>query len=138
MNFAFGMKMHETRIRVRYAETDRMDFVYYGAYANYFEVARVEFLRELGFTYKAMEDQGILLPVSEYAVRYLKPARYDDLILVRTMIPEVPSVRIKFDYEVFNDSGVRLTEARTTLVFVDRQSGRPRKAPDELVQRFLS
>lgn len=129
---------HETRIRVRYAETDRMDFVYYGAYATYFEVARVEFLRKLGFTYRSMEDQGILLPVSEYSVRYLKPARYDDLLLIRTTIPEVPGVRIKFLYEVFNEAGQLLTQADTTLVFVDRDSSRPRKAPEELVRGFSS
>ena len=127
----------ETRIRVRYAETDRMDFVYYGAYATYFEVARVEFLRELGFTYKVMEDQGVLLPVSDYAVRYLKPARYDDLLLIRTTIPETPGVRIRFKYEVFNQAGIQLTEAETTLVFVDKESGRPRKAPEELMRCFV-
>lgn len=132
------MITHETRIRVRYAETDRMDFVYYGVYATYFEVARVEFLRELGFNYKRLEDQGILLPVSEYSVRYLKPARYDDHLLVRTIIPEIPGVRIRFHYEVFNEAGQKLTEAETTLVFVDRESGRPRKAPDELQLVFQS
>ncbi|MFM1745202.1 MAG: hypothetical protein RLZZ630_1139 [Bacteroidota bacterium] len=132
------MISHETKIRVRYSETDRMDFVYYGAYASYFEVARVEFLRDLGFTYKLMEDKGILLPVSDYAIRYHKPARYDDLLLIRTSIPEPPGVRIRFKYEVFNESGQLLTEAETTLVFVDKVSGRPRKAPGDFLRSFSS
>src|SRR5687768_177878 len=95
----------EIKIRVRYGETDRMGFVYYGNYAVYFEVARVEMLREMGITYKEMEDSGIALPVLDYSIKYLKPAFYDEVLLVKTSISERPGIRIKFNYETFNPSG---------------------------------
>ena len=84
----------ETKIRVRYAETDRMGYVYYGNYATYFEVARVESLRTMGMTYKEMEDQGIILPVLEYYIKFIKPAFYDDLLTIKTTIPTLPTARI--------------------------------------------
>lgn len=126
----------ETTIRVRYGETDKMSYVYYGNYASYFEVARVEALRTLGMSYRSMEEDGILLPVLEYKVKYFKPALYDDLLKVRTIIPCMPSVRIVFEYEIFNEAGIKLTEAETTLVFIDQESGRPRKAPELLLDKL--
>lgn len=126
----------ETTIRVRYGETDKMSYVYYGNYASYFEVARVEALRSLGMSYRSMEEDGILLPVLEYKVKYFKPALYDDLLKVRTIIPCMPSVRIVFEYEIFNEAGIKLTEAETTLVFIDQESGRPRKAPELLLDKL--
>jgi len=126
----------ETTIRVRYGETDKMSYVYYGNYASYFEVARVEALRTLGMSYRSMEEDGILLPVLEYKVKYFKPALYDDLLKVRTIIPCMPSVRIFFEYEIFNEAGIKLTEAETTLVFIDQESGRPRKAPELLLDKL--
>lgn len=128
----------ETTIRVRYGETDKMSYVYYGNYASYFEVARVEALRTLGMSYRSMEEDGILLPVLEYKVKYFKPALYDDLLKVRTIIPCMPSVRIVFEYEIFNEAGIKLTEAETTLVFIDQESGRPRKAPELLLDKLNS
>lgn len=126
----------ETTIRVRYGETDKMSYVYYGNYASYFEVARVEALRTLGMSYRSMEEDGILLPVLDYKVKYFKPALYDDLLKVRTIIPCMPSVRIVFEYEIFNEAGIKLTEAETTLVFIDQESGRPRKAPELLLDKL--
>jgi acyl-CoA thioester hydrolase len=126
----------ETTIRVRYGETDKMSYVYYGNYASYFEVARVEALRTLGMSYRSMEEDGILLPVLKYKVKYFKPALYDDLLKVRTIIPCMPSVRIFFEYEIFNEAGIKLTEAETTLVFIDQESGRPRKAPELLLDKL--
>lgn len=126
----------ETTIRVRYGETDKMSYVYYGNYASYFEVARVEALRSLGMSYRRMEEEGILLPVLEYKVKYFKPALYDDLLRVRTVIPVMPSVRIQFQYEIFNEEGLKLTEAETTLVFIDRHLGKPRRAPELLRQKL--
>lgn len=128
------MFITETKIRVRYAETDKMGFVYYGHYASYFEVARVEALRELGFSYRAMEDSGILLPVVDYSIRYRKPAFYDDVLTIRTRIPELPGARILFRYDTLNEAEVVLNEAETTLVFVNRDSFRPRQAPADLLE----
>ncbi|MBK6541295.1 MAG: acyl-CoA thioesterase [Flavobacteriales bacterium] len=127
---------HETRIRVRYGETDRMGFVYYGDYAEYFEVGRVEALRALGFSYRALEDEGVFLPVREMHVRYHAPAHYDDLLNVRTTIPAKPGARITFRNEVFSEKGELLTEATITLVFVDRATGRPCRPPEHLVRAF--
>jgi acyl-CoA thioester hydrolase len=128
------MFMHETELRVRYGETDRMGYVYYGDYAEYFEVGRVEALRSLGFPYRQLEDEGILLPVRDMQVRYHRPARYDDRITVRTMIEELPVAGIRFRYTLHGEDDALLTEASTTLVFVDAHTMRPRRAPEALVE----
>lgn len=127
------MYTHDTSFRVRYGETDQMGYVYYGDYAEYFEVGRVEALRSLGFPYRRLEEEGVMLPVHELHVRYHKPARYDDLITVRTLIDALPSVRINFRYELRNEADELLTEASTTLVFVDSNSMRPCRAPQHLI-----
>ena len=121
-------------IRVRYAETDQMGYVYYGNYAQYFEVARVEMLRELGFSYKLLEAQGVMLPVVHYEIKYFKPAFYDDLLEIKTTIPTLPAARLQFNYETFNAQGVLLNEASTTLVFINRETGRPCRAPAEMLK----
>ncbi len=122
-----------TTIRVRYAETDQMGYVYYGNYAQYFEVARVEMLRELGFSYHSLEQNGILLPVLDFRIRYKQPALYDDVLVIKTAIPEIPSTRIIFNYATFNEAGAQLNEASTTLVFVNKESGRPTRIPEDLL-----
>lgn len=126
----------EHRIRVRYSETDKMGFVYYGHYAAYFEVARVEALRQLGIRYADLEDQGIILPVVDYKVRYHKPALYDEEIRIVTQVKKLPAASICFDYEVFNENNDLLTSATTVLVFVDAASQRPRRAPAEVLDRL--
>lgn len=123
------MYISETKVRVRYAETDRMGYVYYGNYATYYEVGRVEALRQLGLSYKEMEDSGIMLPVLEFSIKYFKPAFYDEELTIKTIIPEVPQVRIKFLYECFNSKNILLNKGETTLVFVNTSSGRPSSAP---------
>jgi acyl-CoA thioester hydrolase len=128
------MVQSEIQIRVRYSETDRMGYVYYGNYAAYLEVARVEALRSLGITYKDLEDQGVLLPVSEYQIRYLKPAYYDEVLIIKTVIPGTSGVRLLFNYEVLNASGDLLAVASTTLVFVTAATGKPCAPPEEVVQ----
>lgn len=127
------MFSYQTTIRVRYAETDKMGYVYYGAYAQYFEVGRVEALRSLGMSYRRMEEEGVMLPVHDLKVTYHKPAFYDDLLTVRTSIIALPSVRIQFAYEVRNEAGELLTEAVTTLVFIDRRTNKPCRASGELL-----
>ena len=99
------MYVSEIKLRVRYSETDRMGYCYYGNYATYFEVARVECLRSLGITYKSLEDEGILLPVVDFKIRYIKPAFYDDELKIKTYIRELPTAKIKFDYEIFKQLG---------------------------------
>ena len=126
--------VHITKIRVRYAETDRMQRVYHGACVTYLEVARVEFLRSLGFNYKAMEENGVMLPVTEVDLSYKRPVAYDELISVETSVDEQPTARIRFTYRILNERGEVVVEAGTTLVFVDAASGRPMRAPAELVK----
>src|SRR6185503_5026559 len=99
------MFISEVKIRVRYGETDRMGYAYYGNYAEYFEVARVESLRELGMNYKDLEDSGIILPVYTFNVKYMKPAFYDDLLTIKCFIKELPKTRLLFHYETYNEKG---------------------------------
>ncbi len=127
------MFLTKISLRVRYAETDRMGYVYYGNYAIYFEVARVEALRELGITYKSLEDEGVLLPVADYSIKFIKPAYYDDELVVETKITALPSARIEFEYET-KRAGELLNTARTTLVFVDKQTGRPMRCPNDVLE----
>jgi acyl-CoA thioester hydrolase len=119
------MFQSETKIRVRYAETDQMGYVYYGNYAMYFEVARVEALREAGFSYKQMEDDGIIMPVLDLHTQFLKPGKYDELLTIKTTIPEMPGVRIKFEYEVYNESVELITKGWTTLTFLKKENHKP-------------
>lgn len=127
----------EIQLRVRYSETDRMGFVYYGNYAQYFEVARVESLRQLGFSYKEMEDSGIVLPVLEYHIKYIKPAFYDDLLTVVTTIIKPPSTRLFFEYETFNQKNDLLNKAFTTLVFLNKLTMKPCVAPEYFIAGLI-
>jgi len=128
----------EINIRVRYGETDRMGYVYYGNYAEYFEVARVEAMRELGLTYKELEDNGILLPVYTYNITFLKPAYYDDILVVKTKISKIPQAKIEFEYETYNNDKVLVNTANTVLVFLDKETNRPVKAPDFFLDSLKS
>ena len=126
--------IHTTHsIRVRYGETDPMKYVYYGNYAEYFEVARVELFRELGIPYDEIENQGIWLPVSEFSIKYLKPALYDEILEIHTYIKKIPGVRIEFEYEIYNSSKLKITEAKTTLFFLDSKTNKIIKCPDFLM-----
>lgn len=127
------MIKNEIQIRVRYAETDQMGYVYYGNYATYFEVARVELLRSVGFTYKKLEEDGILLPVLDFSIKYFKPAFYDDLLVIKASISEKPTARIKFQYETFNTDGILLNKAESTLVFINRKTNKPMGIPDVML-----
>jgi acyl-CoA thioester hydrolase len=123
----------ETKIRVRYAETDQMNVVYYGNYAQYFEVARAEAIRELGLTYKEMEEMGIIMPVVEMHTKYLRSARYDDLITIKTELRELPADhRIEFHHEVYNEEGKLLTIGRVVLYFLDAKTFARSKMPEML------
>ncbi|MCZ2083343.1 MAG: acyl-CoA thioesterase [Flavobacteriales bacterium] len=126
--------IHTTHtIRVRYAETDPMKYVYYGNYATYFEVGRVELFRELGMPYEEIERLGIWLPVSQFSIKYLKPALYDQNLEIHTFIKKIPGVRIEFEYEIYNDSKEKITEAKTTLFFLDSKKNKIVKCPNFLM-----
>ena len=131
-----NLKMiHTTHsLRVRYGETDPMKYVYYGNYAEYLEVARVELFRELGIPYNEIENQGIWLPVSEFSIKYLKPGLYDEILEIHTYIKKLPGVRIEFEYEIYNSSNEKITEAKTTLFFLDAKKNKVVKCPDFLMQ----
>jgi acyl-CoA thioester hydrolase len=128
------MNFHEFKVRVRYAETDQMGVVYHGNYAQYFEMGRVEWLRNLGLSYSFMEKNGIMLPVVSLTINYKKPARYDDLLTVRTIFKKQVSVKIEFDYEIYSEAGELLTTGNSVLVFVDMKTGRPVLPPDYVLE----
>ncbi|MPS72999.1 MAG: acyl-CoA thioesterase [Chryseobacterium sp.] len=126
--------IHTTNyIRVRYGETDPMKYVYYGNYAEYFEVARVELFRTLGMSYDKIEKRGIFLPVSEYKIKYLKPGLYDQLLEIHTYVKKIPGVKIEFDYEIYNEDKIKITEASTTLFFLDAETNKIVRCPDFLL-----
>lgn len=121
-------------LRVRYAETDPMKYVYYGNYATYFELGRVELFRSIGISYDEIEKQGIWLPVSDYKIKYLKPALYDQKLEIHTFMRKIPGVRIEFEYEIYNEDGIKITEASTTLFFLNSETQKVIKCPDFLMK----
>lgn len=131
------MYEHNTQIRVRYAETDRMDVVYYGNYPQYFEVGRVESLRSLGISYKDIEDMGIILPVVEMQIKYLRPAKYDDLLTIKTIIKELPiDHKITFYQEVYNEAGKLLTMGTVKLYFMDQTLQNKASMPPMMLEKL--
>ena len=126
------MYQSETTVRVRYGEPDQMGYVYYGIYAMYYEVARVESLRQLGLTYKEIEAMGIIMPVLETRSKFIAPGRYDELLRIVTTIREKPGVRIRFEYEIFNEQNKLIHQGESTLAFVDQTTNRPRRPPQEM------
>ncbi len=132
------MYEHITTVRVRYAETDQMDIVYYGNYAQYFEVGRAECIRELGFTYKKMEEMGVRMPVVAMEVRFLRPAHYDDLITIKTILKELPAEhQIEFHHEVYNEEKKLLTTGKVVLFFIDSNTGKRIGLPNELKKKLI-
>jgi acyl-CoA thioester hydrolase len=126
-----------TQVRVRYAEADPMNVVYYGNYAQYFEVGRVESLRNLGISYKGIEDMGIMLPVVELNIKYLRPAKYDDLLTIKSQIKELPTEhKIVFDQEIYNEEGKLLTIGKVKLYFMDSQLGKRVRMPDIMLEKL--
>lgn len=128
------MLAFEIQYRVCYADTDKMGFMYYGNYARLYEIARVEMLRSLGVSYKALEDAGIGLPVYENYSKYHQPAKYDDLLTIKCQIKQMPSVRITFDYSIFNESVDLIHEGKTTLVFMNMKLQKVIKVPSEILK----
>ena len=130
------MYISETQIRVRYAETDQMGYVYYGNYPAYYEVARTEALRQLGTSYHILEEKGVMMPVIDLSIKYLKPAKYDDLLTIKTVVKEIPKMRMHFFYEVYNSNNILLNKGETTLVFISMKKNRPIACPEWLSKIF--
>jgi acyl-CoA thioester hydrolase len=126
-----------TQVRVRYAETDQMNVVYHGNYAQYFEVARAEAIRQLGFTYKNMETLGTYMPITELHCKYLRPAHYDDLLTVKMILKEMPAGhKITFDHEVYNEAGSLLTIGKVVLYFISAATREKVAMPQELALKL--
>jgi acyl-CoA thioester hydrolase len=127
-----SMVIGEIQIRVRYAETDRMGLLHHANYLVYFEQARTELLRSFGHTYRDLEDQGFLLVITKVEMHYRRPAKYDDLLTIRTTVARTTAVRIDHRYEVLRD-GLLIADGTSTLACIDRD-GRPQALPEFLRQ----
>ena len=127
---------HSTKVRVRYGETDQMGYMYYGNYAEFYEVGRVEMLRSLELTYSGMEKSGIMMPVLELHCKYLKPALYDEEITIRVIMNKMPGVRIHFHYELFNEKNELINLGETLLVFVNMKTNRPCLPSQEFLDKL--
>ena len=123
----------DIKLRVRYSDTDQMGYVYYGRYASYYEIARVELFRNLGFSYKKLEEEGIGMPVIDMETKYLLPIKYDEEITIRTRIEKLPSSRIIFHYEILNQNNDLANTAKTTLTFINLLNKKPVRTPKELL-----
>jgi acyl-CoA thioester hydrolase len=127
----------KTQIRVRYAETDQMGVVYHGNYAQYFETARSESIRNLGFTYKDMEAMGVMMPVVELHTKFLRPAKYDELLTVKVILKDLPiHHRIEFHHEVYNEKNELLTVGRIVLYFMDIKTMKKTSMPEQLMKKI--
>jgi len=127
------MNGHEVQVRVRYGETDQMRVVYHGSYVPYFEIGRVEWLRNKGVSYKSLEESGIALPIVSMHLNYKKPARYDDMLTINTKLKKYSGVKIEFDCEIRNENEELLTTAHFILVFVDTKNGKPIVPPNYIL-----
>jgi acyl-CoA thioester hydrolase len=123
------MLSSEIKIRVRYGEVDRMGYLHHGNYPLYFEEGRTELIRAIGLTYREIEDKGILLPVRDMSIKYFLPAKYDDLLTIKTILKNKPMVKLEFDYSVINEKGELLCEAHTTLAIVSAVNRKPARIP---------
>jgi len=130
------MKYHETKIRVRYGETDQMGIVYHGNYAQYLEIGRIEWLRNLGISYKKMEEQGIMLPVISLSLNYKKSAHYDDVIYIKTQLSKMPTATIEFDFEILNENREIITFAKVILAFLNKETNRPTRCPKYILDKL--
>lgn len=135
------MYQHQTTVRVRYGETDKMGYVYHGNYAQYFEIGREEAMRDLGSDYASLEKDGILMPVISLWTKFFLPAHYDEVLTIITTIREMPNIRMKFDYELLNEKGLKVSAGQTTLVFVDEHTRKPVRPPKwfvDLLQPYFT
>ena len=130
------MKKFSTNIRVRYGETDQMGVVYHGNYASYFEIARTEWLRNLGVTYKELENKGIMLPVISLFFNFIKSAKYDDVLTITVILKKKPLVKIEFDYEIYNQKKEKISVGNSVLAFMDMKTNKPLRCPDYILEKL--
>ncbi|WBL21690.1 acyl-CoA thioesterase [Zunongwangia sp. HRR-M8] len=130
------MTEHVSILKVRYAETDQMGVVHHGNYAQYLEIARIEWLEKIGISYKSMEKNGIMLPVYEMNFKFIKSAFFDDNLKIHTSLRKTPDVRIIFDYKIYNQEDELLTTASTILVFMDAKTKRPIRCPEYVLEKL--
>jgi acyl-CoA thioester hydrolase len=131
------MFKHATHLRVRYGETDKMGYLYYGNYAEYYEVGRVEAIRALGLSYKEMEEKdGIWLPVVHLEMRFVRPIYYDELITVQSIIKKMPDNHLTFHVEIFNEQGKLANGGRVRLCFFDAKTKEVVPAPQNLIEKL--
>ena len=130
------MFVYEHPIRVRYGDTDKMGYVYYGNYAYYYEQARAEAIRAGGISYKEIEDSGTMMPITRMNIKYIAPAYYDELLTVKTIIPHMPGRVIVFKYEVYNQNKMLINEGETHLIFIDVNTKKIKTAPQILIEKL--
>lgn len=128
------MLVNETQVRVYYEDTDKMGVVYYGVYARYYEIGRTEMIRQLGITYKEIEESNILLPARSLNVNYLKSAYYDDLLTVRTIVDTLPGVKFQIKTEIYNQDGELINRGEVVLVFFDANTNKPCRIPKHFLE----
>jgi acyl-CoA thioester hydrolase len=130
------LKNFSTNVRVRYGETDQMGVVYHGNYASYFEIARTEWLRNLGVTYKELENKGIMLPVISLFFNFIKSAKYDDVLTIIVILKKKPLVKIEFDYEIYNQKKEKISTGNSVLAFMDMKTNKPLRCPDYILKKL--
>ena len=130
------MKNFSTNVRVRYGETDQMGVVYHGNYASYFEIARTEWLRNLGITYKELENKGIMLPVISLFFNFIKSAKYDDVLTIIVILKKKPLVKIEFDYEIYNQKKEKISTGNSILALMDMKTNKPLRCPDYILEKL--
>lgn len=129
------MFVHESKVKVRYVETDQMGVVHHSNYAQYYELARTECFEACsGMTYEAMEAEGVMLPILDFQSRFLKPALYNQVLTIKSIVSVLPSIRLKVDYEIHNEANELINTGSTTLVFVNKQSRRPCQPPENFMK----
>lgn len=130
------MKNHFSFISVRYAETDQMGVVHHGNYAQYLEIARIEWLEQFHFSYKTMEDNGVILPVYALEFKFFRPAKFGDILKVETTLRALPTAKITFDYKIYNQAEELLTTSTSILVFADKKTVKPIKCPEYILKKL--
>jgi acyl-CoA thioester hydrolase len=130
------LKKFSTNVRVRYGETDQMGVVYHGNYASYFEIARTEWLRNLGVTYKELENKGIMLPVISLFFNFIKSAKYDDVLTITVILKKKPLVKIEFDYEIYNQKKEKISVGNSVLAFMDMKTNKPLRCPNYILEKL--
>lgn len=132
------MKTHQTYVKVRYAETDQMGVVHHGNYAQYLEMARIDWLAQFGISYGKMEKEGIMLPVYSMQFKFIKPAGFDEIIKIETRLKQLPAVKIEFNYSIYNQEEELITTASTILVFMDAVTKKPVRCPQYILDKIES